>query len=233
MLPIRDENPTQGTAWVTILLVIANVLVSLWQWLLPEAAGQQLVYTAGFIPARMSHLVETGGLPPALTLFTSQFLHGGLLHLGGNMLFLWIFGNNVEEQMGGVRFLIFYLLCGALAGLVHFASAPSSAVPAVGASGAISGVLGAYALLFPTARIHTLIVLVFYITIVPIPALLWVGIWFLYQIIGGLANTNVGGGVAWFAHIGGLIGGVVLLVFFRRRTRRRRIGPFDAGWGDR
>jgi membrane associated rhomboid family serine protease len=229
MIPIRDENPTRTTAWMTIALLVANVLVSLWQWILPAQAGQALVFEAGFIPARLSNLLVADGLPPTLTLLSSQFLHGGPLHLAGNMLFLWIFGNNVEEQMGALRFLVFYLLCGVIAGLVHFASGPSSAVPAVGASGAISGVLGAYAVLFPTARVHTLVILVFYVTVVPIPALLWVAIWFLYQIVGGLANTGVGGGVAWFAHIGGLIGGLLLFALFRKRRARRSAGIFGTG----
>jgi membrane associated rhomboid family serine protease len=197
MLPIRDENPTQGTAWMTILLVVANVLVSVWQWVLPEAAAEQLVYSAGFIPARMTHVAELGGLPPLLTLFTSQFLHGGLLHLGGNMLFLWIFGNNVEEQMGGVRFLTFYLLCGVLAGLVHYASAPASTVPAVGASGAISGVLRGARSSARDPHAHRSR---FYITVVPIPTIQSAS--GCHQIVEAREH-ECGRGVAWFAHIGG------------------------------
>jgi membrane associated rhomboid family serine protease len=212
---------------MTIFLIAANVLVSLVQWFLPEAGAEQLVYAAGFIPARLSNAAEIPGLPPALTLVTSQFLHGGVLHLAGNMLFLWIFGNNVEDRMGPARYLVFYIVCGVLAGLVHFLSARTSGIPTVGASGAISGVLGAYALLFPGARIHTLIILVFYISVVPIPALLWVGIWFVYQMIGSATQSAVGGGVAWFAHIGGLIAGAILVLLFRRRPARPRLRRGD------
>jgi membrane associated rhomboid family serine protease len=223
MLPIRDENPTTSTAWMTILLILANVAIFLFQWLLPEAKTEQLIHEAGFIPARLSRSTGIEGLPATLTLVTSQFLHGGLLHLAGNMLFLWIFGNNVEERIGSLRFLLFYLACGVLAGLVHFWSGPSSLIPTVGASGAISGVLGAYALLFPRARIHTLVVLVFYISVVRIPALLWVGIWFILQMAGSVRGTGAGGGVAWFAHIGGLIAGVLLVLPFRRHLRGGRL----------
>jgi membrane associated rhomboid family serine protease len=212
---------------MTILLIVSNVAVSVAQLLLPESTHHQLVMSAGLIPARLSGEVSWVGLPPILTLFTSQFLHGGLLHLGGNMLFLWIFGNNVEDELGSIRFLIFYLLCGVAAGLVHHLTGPTSHVPTVGASGAISGVLGAYALLFPRARVHTLVVLVFYITVIPLPALLWVGIWLVIQLLQGLASHGAQSGVAWFAHVGGLVGGVLLLSIFRRRRRRPRMMPFS------
>jgi membrane associated rhomboid family serine protease len=223
MIPLRDENPTRSRAWMTLFLIAANVTVSLIQWAMPQAQLQEFVYRAAMIPARLSGSVDLPGLPPLLTLLTSQFLHGGFLHLGGNMLFLWIFGNNVEDEMGPIRFLVFYLLCGIGAGLAHYATAPGSAIPTVGASGAISGVLGAYALMFPRARIQTLVILVFWISVVPIPALLWVGVWFLLQFLQGVASRGTGGGVAWFAHVGGLIVGVLLLYFFRARRGRRRI----------
>lgn len=231
MLPLRDENPTHSTAWTTILLIAVNVAVSLLQWLLSGVDGERLVLQAALIPARLNGSLDTPGLPPLLTLVTSQFLHGGILHLGGNMLFLWIFGNNVEEEMGPIRFLIFYLACGVAAGWVHFATAPDSSIPTVGASGAISGVLGAYAILFPRARIFTLVLLVFYISVVPIPALLWVGIWFAIQVVSGFASRGAtGGGVAWFAHIGGLVAGLLLVYLFRRKGRPRRMTPFGSGW---
>ncbi len=231
MFPIRDENPARSTAWMTILLIAANACVFLIQWLLSDLDVERLVMRAALIPARLGGGVEMPGLPPALTLVTSQFLHGGLLHLGGNMLFLWIFGNNVEDEMGPFRFLVFYLLCGIAAGGIHFATAPDSTIPTVGASGAISGVLGAYALLFPRARIFTLVILVFYISVVPIPALLWVGIWFVLQLLSGIATgTATGGGVAWFAHVGGLVAGVALVYLFRRRRPPPRISPFSDSW---
>ena len=227
MFPLRDENPTSSFAWMTIVLIAANVIVFLYQLLLPEPAVRQFILAAGFVPARLFAETPTPGLPPLLTLFTSQFLHGGLLHLGGNMLFLWIFGNNVEDELGSFRFLVFYLLCGVAAALFHTATGPSSSLPTIGASGAISGVLGAYALLFPRARIHTAVILIFYFSVVPIPALIWVGIWLLLQLVQGLATQGVGGGVAWFAHIGGLIGGVVLLSLFRPRRPRPKMQPFS------
>ena len=130
MLPLKDENPTSSTAWMTILLIVANVSVSIVQLLLPESALRAVVYTAGFIPVRLLGEAPSAGLPPLLTLLTSQFLHGGLLHLGGNMLFLWIFGNNVEDELGSFRFLAFYLLSGVAAGLLHFAIAPAGKPPA-------------------------------------------------------------------------------------------------------
>jgi membrane associated rhomboid family serine protease len=230
MIPLRDENPTRSRAWMTILLIGANVAVSLWQWILPAESGRTLVQAAALIPARLGGLSPVSGISPPLTLLTSQFLHAGPLHLGGNMLFLWIFGNNVEDEFGSLRFLLFYLLSGIAAGLVHYASDPSSLIPTVGASGAISGVLGAYAFLFPKARIHTLIFLLFYITVIPIPALLWVGFWFAIQLLQGFASQGAGGGVAWFAHIGGLLAGMLLLPIFRPRPKRRRIEPFSSSW---
>jgi membrane associated rhomboid family serine protease len=213
-----------------MLLIGANLLVSIWEWLLPSESGRALVQQAALIPARLSGTATLPGISPPLTLITSQFLHAGPVHLGGNMLFLWIFGNNVEDELGAFRFLVFYLVAGIGAGLVHFATAPASLIPTVGASGAISGVLGAYAVLFPKARIHTLIFLLFYISVIPIPALLWVGIWFAIQILQGFATQGSGGGVAWFAHVGGLLTGVCLLPLLRPRGRPRRIAPFNTSW---
>ncbi len=211
---------------MTIALIGANLLVSLWQWLLPGDSGRAVVEAAALIPARLGGTVSGPGLSPPFTLISSQFLHAGPLHLGGNMLFLWIFGNNVEDEFGSLRFLLFYLLCGASAGIAHYATDPASTIPTLGASGAISGVLGAYALLFPRARIHTLVFLLFYISVISIPALLWVGIWFGIQMLQGIASKGTSGGVAWFAHIGGLIAGVVLLPLFRPRRRASRVEPF-------
>ncbi|MBD3161091.1 MAG: rhomboid family intramembrane serine protease [Candidatus Eisenbacteria bacterium] len=230
MIPIRDENPTRSRAWMTLLLILVNVGISLLQWLLPGSESERLLLTAALIPARLTGLLEVPGLPAPLTLLSSQFLHGGFLHLAGNMLFLWIFGNNVEDELGSLRFLVFYLACGTAAGLVHTMTGPGSGVPTVGASGAISGVLGAYAFLFPRARIHSLLFLFFYVTVIPLPALVWVAIWFAIQLINGLATQGVGSGVAWFAHVGGLVAGIVLLVLFRRRRPRPRAHPFSGTW---
>jgi membrane associated rhomboid family serine protease len=215
---------------MTMALIAANITVSIVQWLLPEAQLAQFVSQAALIPARLSGASHAPGLPPFLTLMTSQFLHGGVLHLAGNMLFLWIFGNNVEDEFGPFRFLLFYLLSGLGAALAHFATAPGSAIPTIGASGAISGVLGAYALMFPRARIQTLVILIFWISVVPIPALLWVGIWFVLQLLQGLANAGSEGGVAWFAHVGGLVAGVALLFIFRPRKGSQRFGAIGSSW---
>jgi membrane associated rhomboid family serine protease len=216
---------------MTILLIATNICISLYQWLAPGSLNEQLISAAGFIPARLTGLAAASpGLPPVLTLVTSQFLHGGVFHLGGNMLFLWIFGNNVEDEMGSIRFLAFYLLCGVFAGFVHYATGPASPVPAIGASGAISGVLGAYALMFPKARIHTLLILFLFITVVRIPAIIWVGLWLVIQLVQGIASYGAGSGVAWFAHIGGLLGGIVLLFFFRPKRPRPTLGPFSGTW---
>lgn len=209
---------------MTILLIVANIVVFVLQWARPSST-----IAWALIPVRLMGVHPDGIIPPLTTLLTSQFLHGGVVHLAGNMLFLWIFGNNVEDEMGPFRFLLFYLLCGTAAGLVHSFSQPTSAIPTVGASGAISGVLGAYAILFPRARIHTLVFLILYVTVLPIPALLWVGVWFAVQVLQGLAARGVAGagGVAWFAHVGGAIAGTVLVLLFRRRRRGiRRLGPF-------
>lgn len=230
MIPLRDENPTSTTTWMTIFLIASNIIVFLFQWMLPDQGGERLVMAAALIPARLTGVFQTTGLAPPLTLLSSQFLHGGLLHLGGNMLFLWIFGNNVEDELGSFRFLVFYLACGVAAGLVHFATGPNSTVPTIGASGAISGVLGAYALLFPRARIHTLVVLVFWITVIPVPAILWVGLWLALQLLQGLSSYGADSGVAWFAHIGGLVGGLLLLPIFRRVRRQPKAGPFSGSW---
>ncbi len=230
MLPLKDENPTARTAWMTISLIVVNILVFFLETLLPEATGRQMVLAAGFVPGQLSGATGGDAIPVLSTLVTSQFLHGGWLHLGGNMLFLWIFGNNVEDEFGPFRFLAFYLLCGIIAGLTHFLTEPSSPIPTIGASGAISGVLGAYALLFPGARIYTLVVLIIYITIVPIPAVVWVAIWLILQLVQGFLSLGSQSGVAWFAHIGGLAGGVILFLFFRRSRPKSTIEPFSGTW---
>ncbi len=164
----------------------------------------------GAVPFDIVHFRAVGGtdaFPAALTLLTSMFLHGGLFHLLGNMLYLWIFGNNIEDRLGPFRFTLFYLASGVAAALTHILAQPGSRVPMIGASGAIAGVLGAYAVLFPHARVRTFVFLVFYIDVVSVPAGLVLGIWFLAQVL----NVGMGGGVAWFAHIGGFLAGIALL----------------------
>lgn len=183
-------------------------------------AADAFVMAYGFVPAEFAGGLD---LPPAipipiwLTLLTSMFLHGGLLHVLGNMLYLWVFGDNVESAMGRWRFLAFYLLCGAAAGLAQMMPNPQSTIPLVGASGAIAGVLGAYLMLFPTARILTVLPIFVFIRLVSIPAVIVLGIWFLLQILNSAASFGAATGVAWFAHIGGFVAGMILVLVFRKR----------------
>jgi rhomboid family protein len=220
VIPIRDDNPVRIVAFVTWGLIAANVGAFVLQ-LMYGAQAERVVYGLGAVPAFL-----TGRAPAAapglvwLTPVTSLFLHGGLLHLGGNMLYLWIFGNNVEEAMGHGRFLAFYLLCGVVATGGHVLANPASNLPVIGASGAISGVLGAYLLLFPHARVLTLIPLGFFTRLVYIPAIVLLGFWILLQVVSGLLTPQNGAGVAWFAHIGGFLAGLVLVVPFKRRGVR-------------
>ncbi len=178
---------------------------------------------AGAIPARLMSPgpLHDGLLPPWMTVITSMFLHGGFIHLGGNMLYLWIFGDNVEDAMGHARFAAFYLVSGILAAYANAAVSPESTVPMIGASGAISGVLGAYFILYPRARVVTLIPIVFYVQIVSIPAIFVLGFWILAQIVNGLMSLGLtGGGIAWFAHVGGFFAGMAMVKLFQRRRRR-------------
>jgi len=218
-IPLRDENPTSRLPVLTILLIAVNVAVFVLQAAVPQ--GLELAAVRfGAVPYNITHfrsLSEATGFPPLLTLLTSMFLHGSLFHLLGNMLYLWIFGNNIEDRLGPVRYLLFYLVCGAAAALTHILAQPGSRVPMIGASGAIAGVLGAYWALFPRARIKTFVFLIFYIDVVPVPAGIVLGLWFLVQVL----NVGMGGGVAWFAHIGGFLVGLLLIrlalgIAFRR-----------------
>jgi membrane associated rhomboid family serine protease len=223
MFPISDDNPRRHlTPYVSWTIIGINILVFLYQVSLPPAGEEAIVYSLGMIPARlfgyMELLPELAVTPPWITVLTSMFMHGGWLHLGSNMLYLWIFGDNIEDSMGHVRFLAFYLLCGAAAALAQGVVDPDSAIPMVGASGAIAGVLGGYILLHPGATVRVLIFLGFFITMVHVPALLVLGVWFALQLFAGLATPMTeGGGVAFFAHIGGFVAGLVLVSLFKRR----------------
>jgi membrane associated rhomboid family serine protease len=207
-LPLKDENPTRRVAFLTIGLIAANTAVFFLTVLSPRGL-QAVVLRYGAIPEAIVHLVAP------LTILTSMFLHGSLFHLAGNMLYLWIFGNNIEDVLGPFRFIIFYLLCGLAAALTQIAARPGSQVPMIGASGAIAGILGAYLMLFPAARIRTFIFLIIYIQVVPIPAAVVLGLWFVAQIL----NIGMGGGVAWFAHVGGFLTGMALVRLFLPRPR--------------
>lgn len=218
MIPLRDDNPSSSTPVVTVLLILAclGIFLYVFYGLGSEAATNRVLQTYGFIPAE---LTAPGGLAvEAPTLMTSMFLHGGWLHVIGNMWFLRIFGDNVEDRMGHAGFLAFYLLTGVVAALTHAWFNPASTNPLIGASGAIAGVLGAYTVLFPRARIRTLAVLGFFITTMRIPAFVFLPLWFLFQFVSGLrALGGAGGGVAWWAHVGGFIADIALVPVFARR----------------
>jgi membrane associated rhomboid family serine protease len=215
-VPLKDENPTLKFPIITIILILANCLIFFYQVISPQGLSYQ-VLRFGIIPYEITHSEIEAGVPRIFwpfSLITGMFLHGSLWHLLGNMLYLWIFGNNVEEFLGPIRFLLFYLACGLAASLLQVAFSPNSKVPMIGASGAIAGLLGAYLILYPTARVKTLIFLVFYITIISVPAWIILSLWFVLQ----LANVGLGGGVAWFAHVGGFLAGAAL-VLSRKKKR--------------
>ena len=223
---MRDDNPTTITPVVTWALIAINVAVFLYQVTLPPSAAQLFVYQFGAIPAVVSGVkslpAQLGAIPPLMSTFTSMFLHGGWMHLVGNMWFLWIFGNNIEEAMGHARYLAFYLICGVLASASHIFSSPDSTIPSIGASGAIAGVLGAYIVLYPRARVWTLIFLGFFIRLMYLPAGVILGFWILLQCINGsmMMGRQDAGGVAFWAHIGGFIAGILLVGLFKKRDVR-------------
>ena len=225
MIPLRDDNPSELRPIVSIALIVICTLVFLWQISHGIQGAQKVIYSLGLIPSVLFGInqlpAELASVPPTLTVLTSMFLHGGWLHLIGNMLYLWIFGDNVEDAMGHVRFAIFYVLCGVAAAFAQAIPDPSSVVPMVGASGAISGVLGAYLLLYPHARVLVAIPLGFYLHTMRLPAgvvlLLWFGMQFLSNV---LTASSGGGGVAFRAHIGGFVAGMVFVTVFKRRGFR-------------
>jgi membrane associated rhomboid family serine protease len=223
MIPIKDENPTSTFPIFTIGIIALNCIIFLYQQSLGRAAAG-FILTYGAVPDAVSSFRMTD-FPAPLTLLTSMFLHGGWLHLIGNMLYLWIFGNNIEDQLGHLRFLVFYLVCGAVASSAHIAVTPHSRIPMVGASGAIAGVLGAYIVKFPHARVLTLLWLGFFVRLVRIPAIFFLGFWFIMQLIFGLPSlaTPGTGEIAFFAHIGGFLAGLFLFPLWERRLRRRRV----------
>lgn len=221
MIPYKDDNPTTHFPIITILLITLNTLVFLFQ-MVSNTDSRAIIYSYGVIPHNLLQGDEKMGIPVTVNLLTSMFLHGGILHLAGNMLYLWIFGNNIEDQLGIFRFIVFYLLCGVIATYTHALSDPSSTIPMIGASGAISGILGAYLVLFPRARVHTLIFLGFFIQVIRIPAIIVIGFWIVIQFINGLLSRGFyggSGGVAWFAHIGGFLAGVILIKLFLKKRR--------------
>jgi len=232
MFPLRDENPTELVPFVTFVLILANVAV----WLFVQGAGSGQLFLEslcqyGTIPGAVTGAIPAGtsiDLGPGATcrvdgmatrsILTSMFMHGGWMHLIGNMWFLWVFGNNIEDSMGHVRYLVFYLLTGGLASAAHIALDPGSAIPTVGASGAISGIMGAYMVLYPKVRVQTLLIIIIYIRVIPLPAWVLLAYWFFLQVVGGsAARGGSGGGVAFWAHVGGFAAGVALVKLFEKR----------------
>ncbi len=232
MIPLRDDNPRRTVPVVTYVLVAANVLAFLWELSL-GANLERALYSIAFVPAR--YWVAGHWIFDLTTIMASMFLHGGLMHIGSNMLYLWIFGDNVEDRLGHFRYLLFYLLCGIAATLAHAVFSPGSRLPAIGASGAIAGVLGAYLILYPRAQVMTLIPIFFFITVREIPAVIILGLWFVLQLFSGIGSLGVPdaedvGGVAFFAHIGGFVFGMLLIALFGGLRRPRRQQPPPPWW---
>ncbi len=234
MFPLKDHNPTRSRPYVTMLLVVINVVVFAYEMLLGDGVGD-FVAAWGAIPYEIVHFEDLVG--PAeggfdhtagpsfipLTLFSSMFMHGGVMHIGGNMLYLWIFGNNVEDVLGHAKYFFFYIVCGVLAGFAHILFNPNSTVPTVGASGAVAGVLGAYMVMYPKARVLTLVFLGIFIRMMEVPAAVLLVLWFVMQSLQGFLSLGVremSGGVAWFAHIGGFVAGAVLSLALAGATIR-------------
>lgn len=221
MIPLRDDNPTLLWPVVTVALIAANVSIFTYELSLDARLLDRFIYQMGMIPAAITQgpISGTGGY---YTVISSMFLHGGWMHVIGNMLYLWIFGNNIEDSMGHLRFILFYLLTGIVAAFAHLAFNPTSTVPTIGASGAVSGVLGAYLVLFPHARILTAIFLGWFIRIVYLPAwvllIFWIGLQLLNQVL--VPIDPRAGGVAYAAHIGGFVAGLALIPLFRKYRRR-------------
>lgn len=224
-IPLKDDNPTSRIPYVTIIFIAANAAVFIYQLISPQGL-QYFVFKMGAIPYEITHfkalsfvMMESreplARLSPPLTLLVSMFMHGSIFHLVFNMLYLWIFGNNVEDFLGPIRFILFYVLSGLGASLAHILFHPNSQVPMIGASGAIAGILGAYLILYPHARVLTLVFLFFFIRIIAVPAAFVLGIWILIQVL----NVGAGGGVAWFAHIGGFLFGIGLIKIFSKKRK--------------
>lgn len=226
MLPLRDFIPTRRFPVLTVGLIVVNIIVFAYE-LLAEAGGtlEQTFYTMGVVPFNVTHHFSPA---VALSFITAMFLHGGFMHIAGNMLYLWIFGNNVEDSMGRLRFLVFYLVSGVIASAAQVFASPNSRLPSIGASGAIAGVLGAYTVLFPHSRIQTLVFMGYFARMVQLPALLVLGFWFVLQLFNGLLAFGVAqlGGVAWFAHIGGFVAGLLLVRLFTLGRRRNHWGEW-------
>jgi len=211
MIPIRDDNARHHFPVVTVTLIAANVIVFIYQSLLPSLQVSEFILEYGAVPYYITNGSHLG------TVFSSMFLHGGFMHLGGNMLYLFIFGDNIESVLGSLRYLLFYLLCGVAAFASHYLFDLSSQIPMIGASGAISGVLGAYAVRFPHAKVSVLLPLIIIWQVITVPAVLVLGFWFVMQLFSGATGSAQSGGVAWLAHVGGFVAGVLFMLVWKRR----------------
>ena len=231
MIPIRDRNPSGSFPYVTIGIIIVNILIFLYELSLGSGLGE-FIMKFGVVPLKVSYYSQVPDLTFINTFFpfiSSMFLHGGFIHLIGNMWFLWIFGDNIEDKLGHFKFIAFYFLCGIIASSVHVFFNSQSNVPCVGASGAIAGVLGAYMVTFPRARVVTIVPLFVFIQVMELPAIVVLGFWFVIQFFNGAASITAsasGTSVAWWAHVGGFAAGVMILyiirIFFARKPVRRR-----------
>jgi membrane associated rhomboid family serine protease len=222
MIPLKDDNPIERFPFITLGLIALNALVYVYQLTLPSLQSEALIFSYGAIPYNLTHplakdLLYVTALPPTLTIFSSMFLHGGIIHLVSNMLYLWIFGDNIENALGHLRFVLFYLISGFFAALFHIFADPNATIPMIGASGAIAGILGAYLILFPRANVSTLFIFIIIIRIIKVPAVLVLGFWFLIQLLNA---GSEGGSVAWYAHIGGFITGIFLIKIFKPAPAR-------------
>jgi membrane associated rhomboid family serine protease len=227
MIPLRDINPTEKVPVMTLSIIAACVLVFLKEISLTPSKLEALIHTYGFIPARFFS-PSAGLLEKLLPIFTSMFMHGSFIHIASNMLYLWVFGNNIEDRLGHFRFLLFYVLCGVSAALLQGIANPSSTTPMIGASGAIAGTLGAYLILFPRARIVTLLIFFYFITFENLPASLVISLWFVVQFFNSLGSlAGVESGVAYLAHVGGFLAGMFLILIFPKRKRRNFFYPDD------
>ncbi|MEK7773095.1 MAG: rhomboid family intramembrane serine protease [Deltaproteobacteria bacterium] len=216
MIPLRDDIPSHTFPFVTISIIALNALVFIYQTTLGMHGAEAFIYRTAAIPYEITNFLDVpprSVAPPPFTILTSIFVHGGLLHIAGNMLFLWIFGDNVEDTLGHFKFIVFYLFAGTAASLTHIIMEPASTVPMIGASGAIAGVLGAYFILFPRANIKTLVVLLLFVRVVWIPAVVFLGFWFIIQLLS--SGAGGAGGIAWYAHIGGFLAGAAIVLLLR------------------
>lgn len=240
MLPIGDyAGQRRSFPFVTYTLIVVNVLVFLYEVSLSELRLERFLWQWGMVPREITQGTDLDpviGLPIYITLLSAIFLHGSWLHLGGNMLYLWVFGDNVEDAFGHGKYLLFYLLCGVAASFVQIAVNTQSLIPTVGASGAIAGVMGAYLIMFPGATVRTVVFIVFFVTVTYLPAILVIGVWFVLQLMSGIGSLGVRtqetGGVAFWAHVGGLVAGALLALIFRRRDYQRSAPTPYGGYGN-